>query len=31
MGVMDKINRDHGAGMLRLAGSSPFQLRPCRT
>ena len=31
MGVVDQVNREHGAGMLRLAGASPFQLRPCRT
>ncbi|MEM6751236.1 MAG: Y-family DNA polymerase, partial [Planctomycetota bacterium] len=31
MTVMDRINRDHGAGALRLASASPFQLKPCRT
>lgn len=31
MGVVDRINRDHGAGRVRLASASPFQLRPCRT
>ena len=31
MVAMDKINRDHGAGTLRLGGASPFALRPCRT
>ncbi|MFW6336751.1 MAG: Y-family DNA polymerase [Phycisphaeraceae bacterium] len=31
MGVMDRINRDHGGGTIRIASSSPFNLRPCRT
>ncbi|MEM1098591.1 MAG: Y-family DNA polymerase [Planctomycetota bacterium] len=31
MDVVDRVNREHGAGRLRLAGASPFQLRPCRT
>ena len=31
MAVLDRVNRDHGAGTLRLASASPFQLRPCRT
>lgn len=31
MVVMDQINRDHGAGRLRLASASPFRLLPCRT
>jgi len=31
MGVIDRVNRDHGAGKLRLGSASPFQLRPCRT
>ena len=31
MGVIDKVNRDHGSGALRLASASPFTLLPCRT
>lgn len=31
MVAMDRINREHGAGTLRLASASSFQLRPCRT
>lgn len=31
MKTMDRINHDHGAGTLRLASASPFQLNPCRT
>ncbi len=31
MGVIDRVNRDHGQGTLRLASASSFQLRPCRT
>lgn len=31
MTVIDRVNRDHGNGMLRLAGASPFTLLPCRT
>lgn len=31
MQVIDRINRDHGNGALRLAGASPFTLLPCRT
>lgn len=28
---MDAINREHGRGMIRLASTSPFTLRACRT
>lgn len=31
MSVIDQVNRMHGAGRLRLARASAFQLRPCRT
>jgi DNA polymerase V len=31
MGVIDRVNRDHGSGALRLASASPFTLLPCRT
>lgn len=31
MSVIDKVNRDHGNGTLRLASASPFTLLPCRT
>ncbi|MEM9019964.1 MAG: Y-family DNA polymerase [Planctomycetota bacterium] len=31
MAVMDRVNREHGNGALRLASSSPFTLLPCRT
>ena len=31
MSVIDKVNRDHGNGALRLASASPFTLLPCRT
>ncbi|MEM1107278.1 MAG: Y-family DNA polymerase [Planctomycetota bacterium] len=31
MSAMDRINQNHGSGRLRLASSSPFTLKPCRT
>lgn len=30
-GVIDRVNRAHGNGALRLASASPFTLLPCRT
>lgn len=29
--VINRVNRDHGNGKLRLASASPFTLLPCRT
>lgn len=31
MSVIDQVNRDYGAGQIRLARASAFQLNPCRT
>jgi len=31
MGVMDRINLEHGRGTIRLASASPVALNPCRT